>query len=146
MNFADVSSNIFWNFNLSVEFKFTDDTISSFSHVLGTFPQQAKERNMPKITFEDTIDNISLENLESLLILSANRVSINLWKVDIKKIFLASNFHELLTTNDPNTLNPAVKNFFSCLLLKKVYQLVDFLLDQNPSLMKFNIQSPSQKD
>ena len=75
LNFADVSSNLFCNISLSVDFKFTDDTISSFSHVLGTFPMVgAKERSMPKILFEETIDNISLQNLVTLLNLSANRV------------------------------------------------------------------------
>ena len=39
LNFGDVSSNVFGTkISISVEFKFTNDTISSFSNVLGTFP------------------------------------------------------------------------------------------------------------
>ena len=57
---------------------------------------------MPVISFESTIDNINLGNLETLLSLSDGRVDINLDKVDIGKIFKASNHKDLLTAKDPN--------------------------------------------
>jgi hypothetical protein len=44
LNYGDVSSKIFGtNISISVEFKFTNDTISKFSNVLGTFPEQKNE-------------------------------------------------------------------------------------------------------
>jgi len=90
LNFADVSSTFklfcIPSFDISVKFNFTNDTISSLSNVLGTFPIQDSRMKMPLISFEQTIDNISLENLESLLTLSEGRVAINLYNVNLTKL------------------------------------------------------------
>ena len=136
MNFGDISEK-FSFFELSLDFKFSDDSISSFSHVLSTFPVQQKESEMPLITFQKTIDNISVDNLVTLLSLSANRICINLEGVDIKSIFKRSKYSLLLEMEDPNDpgyLNE--KKFFVKILMKKNYQLISFLLKGNPNLMK----------
>lgn len=79
------------------------------------------EAKMPEISFEDTIDDISLDNLESLLYLSAGRVSINLHNVNLSKILSNSKFKNLLTEKDPMKLSKDDKEFFYRLLKKKVY-------------------------
>lgn len=121
-----------------MEFKFTNDTISSFSNVLGTFPEQTNESKMPKITFDKTIDDIDLANLVSLLSLSDDRVVIDLRNVDLMRIFKSSEHKKLLVIKDPETLGEDDPDalFLYRLLKKRVYQLVYFLLKSNPALMK----------
>lgn len=57
---------------------------------------------MPKIKFDNTINDISLENLESLLSLSDKRVVLDLHKVNLKKIFETGKHSDLLTVKDPD--------------------------------------------
>lgn len=90
---------------------------------------------MPKISFDQTINDISLDNLESLLSLSDERVEIDLRCVNLRKIFETGKHTKLLTMRDPSELDEEDRLYFYRLLEKKVYKLIGFLLETNKNLM-----------
>ena len=52
---------------IEVEFVFSNDSLLSLTKTLGTFPIVSNKRDMPKIKFGSTIDNLRLETIENLL-------------------------------------------------------------------------------
>jgi len=79
-----------------VEFVFSDDTILSLTKTLASFPPLEHEKDMPHIKFGHTVDNVSLENLESLLRVCKGKVLIDLQGTDLHKIFINSRHSNLL--------------------------------------------------
>jgi hypothetical protein len=63
---------------MEVEFEFTDDTILSLTKTLAAFPPVSSEKEMPTIRFGHTVNQVSLENIESLLRICKGKVHIDL--------------------------------------------------------------------
>lgn len=69
---------------MQVEFVFTDDTLLSLTKTLAAFPPVVNEKEMPIIRFGHTVDQVSLENLESLLRICKGKVLIDLEGANLK--------------------------------------------------------------
>ena len=114
-----------------VEFVFSDDTLLSLSKTLASFPPVEIVKSRPLIKFGQTIDNVSLENLESLLRVCEGKVTIDLNGTDLKKIFMSSRRANLITTSDVKSLSSEDKQYLFDLYKQKSYQLLFFILNNN---------------
>lgn len=101
---------------------------------------------MPLISFGETLNDISLENLETLLSLSADRVCVTLDQVSLEQIFDLSPYSKLRVIEEPNLHECRVERaYFVRLLKKQNYHLIDLLLSQNKNLMKVTMSDNEEE-
>ena len=92
---------------------------------------------MPLIKFGHTINNVSLENLESLLKVCKGKVLIDIKETDLKNIFLNSKRADLLGNCDLSSEN---NQYLFDLHKSKLTPLLFFILNNNNENLKATIK------
>lgn len=86
---------------------------------------------MPIIRFGHTANNVSLENLESLLRVCHGKILIDLQGTDLENIYKKSRHVALLENKDINNLSKEDSAYIFDLLKSRLYQLLSFILSYN---------------
>lgn len=98
---------------------------------------------MPIIRFGYTVDNVSLENLESLLRVCKGKILIDLHGTDLEAIYKKSRHAALLDTKDVKDLSHEDNQYIFDLLKSKLYALLSFVLRYNQENLKAKTMDPT---
>lgn len=101
---------------------------------------------MPIIRFGHTINNVSLENLESLLRVCKGRILIDLEGTDLEIIYKKSKHGALLYTEDIKDLPEDDRLYIFDLVKQKSFPLLTFILKHNEENLKAVTTSSSGEE
>lgn len=101
---------------------------------------------MPIIRFGHTINNVSLENLESLLRVCKGRILIDLEGTDLEIIYKKSKHGALLYTEDIKDLPEDDRLYIFDLVKQKSFPLLTFILKHNEENLKAVTTSTSGEE
>lgn len=101
---------------MDIEFIFSDETLISLTKTLSTFPKIEDAKRRPTICFNHTINNVSLQNLESLLRVCSGKIEIDISGANLENIFKRSVYASLLVNKNSDNLSKSDNEYIFQLL------------------------------